>query len=180
MQTLWKNGTKKAFYGSVAQIAITLINWLIATVSPDSSLFIVTRILNIAAYVYFIMGIIDMKKAAAGTCLEGATKRLFVAIVVAVVGIAIKLIPGTDFISWIPELAAYILFWTGYAMIKTNAVNWKANFGGRKLCLASLISLIIVLVGLIPVIGTIAGLILNIFVVAFTIQGWKAIAESEL
>lgn len=183
MQTLWKSGTNKAFRGSVAQLIIGLVSGLLggaAVVTGMFGLVLVVALANIAAYVYFIMGITEMKKAAVGSTLEAATQRLYIAIIVAVVGVLIGLIPGGKFIAWIPSLASYILFWTGYAMIKNTAVDANAKLGGQKLCSAALLSLIGVVIALIPIVGTIVTFVLSIVAIVFTIQGWKALAQSNL
>lgn len=183
MQNLWNSGTNKAFRGSVAQLIIGIVGGLFAAAAAVTGMFgvvLLIAIANIAAYIYFIIGITEMKKAAVGSSLEAATQRLYVAIIVALVGVVIGLIPGGKFIAWIPSLASCILFWTGYAMIKNNAVDENAKLGGQKLCTATLLSLIGVVVALLPVLGAIVTLVLSIVAIVFTIQGWKAIAQSSL
>ena len=118
---------------------------------------ILVTLVTLGAYVYYFIGLNEMKKAAANTNLQEGTSRLYIG-----------------------ALAGFIVTWLGYSSIKANATNAKAQFGGAKLSSSALFSVIGIVVGLIPVIGWIAALVLEILALVFAIQGWKALAESEL
>ena len=97
-----------------------------------------------------------------------------------IIATALGFIPMIGIVGSLVGLAGFIVTWLGYSSIKANATNAKAQFGGAKLSSSALFSVIGIVVGLIPVIGWIAALVLEILALVFAIQGWKALAESEL
>ena len=192
MSNLWKSGTKKAYYGYVAQLIISLVGGLIASLIalgsaasslakgevPTSSLVvpIIVALVAVAALVYYFMGVKEMKEAAANTTIAVGTNRLFIAAILCICGV----IPVIGIVGSLVGLAGFIVAWTGYSEIKNNAVDADAKFGGAKLSSSALLSLIAIIVALIPIIGWIATLVLEIIALVFAIQGWKALAKSEL
>ena len=196
MNNLWKSGTKKAFYGYIAQLVISLAGGIIISLttlgSVASSLAsgdapagaiimpIIVALLAVAGLVYYVMGVTEMKKAAANTNLAVATSRLFLGAVLSICGQVVAIIPVIGIVGSLLSLAGFIVAWTGYSQIKTNANDANAKFGGTKLSTSALLSVIGAVVAIIPVLGWIAGPILSIIALVFAIQGWKALANSEL
>jgi hypothetical protein len=194
MNNLWNSGTKKAFYGYVGQLVISLVGGVIVSLSTLSSLaqsinsgkpslpigVILVTLVTLGAYVYYFIGLNEMKKAAANTNLQEGTSRLYIGALLGIIATALGFIPMIGIVGSLVGLAGFIVTWLGYSSIKANATNAKAQFGGAKLSSSALFSVIGIVVGLIPVIGWIAALVLEILALVFAIQGWKALAESEL
>lgn len=196
MSNLWKSGTKKAYYGYVAQLIISLVGGLITSLIalgsaasslakgevPTGSLVvpIIVALVAVAALVYYFMGVKEMKEAAANTTIAVGTNRLFIAAILCICGQVLGVIPVIGILGSLVGLAGFIVAWTGYSEIKNNAVDANAKFGGAKLSSSALLSLIAIIVALIPLIGWIATLVLEIIALVFAIQGWKALANSEL
>lgn len=196
MNNLWKSGTKKAFYGYIAQLIISLVGGFIVSLTtlgsvasslasgevPTGALVmpIIVALLAVAGLVYYVIGINEMKKAAANTNLAVATSRLFLGAVLSICGQVVAIIPAIGIVGSLLSLAGFIVAWTGYSQIKANAVDANAKFGGAKLSSSALLSLIAIIVALIPLIGWIAAIVLDIIALVFAVQGWKALANSEL
>ena len=194
MNNLWNSGTKKAFYGYVGQLVISLVGGVIVSLSTLSSLaqsinsgkpslpigVILVTLVTLGAYVYYFMGLNEMKKAAANTNLQEGASRLYIGALLGIIATVLGFIPMIGIVGSLVGLAGFIVTWLGYSSIKANATNAKAQIGGAKLSSSALFSVIGIVVGLIPVIGWIAALVLEILALVFAIQGWKALAESEL
>lgn len=180
MNTLWKNGTKKAFYGFLTANVIAIILSVFGmAIGVIPFLGTILNLVIVAAYVFFILGIVAMKNSAAGTSVESATKRLFIGAILLAVGALVEILPVISMIDWAVTLAAFIVMWTGYAMLK-NAADQNAQYAGKKLALSALLSAIAAVVDFIPVIGWIAEPVLLIIAFIFAFQGWKALSKSEL
>ncbi len=194
MNNLWNSGTKKAFHGYIAQLVLSLVGGVIISLSVlataakalstgQASLpvgAIIVTLATLAAYVYYFIGLNEMKKAAANTNLQEGTSRLFIGAILGIIATALGFIPMISLIGSLVGLAGFIVTWLGYSSIKANATNAKAQFGGAKLSSSALLSVIAVVVAIIPVLGWIATIVLEILALIFAIQGWKALSESEL
>lgn len=194
MNNLWKTGTKKAYYGYIVQLIISLVGGLIVSLATLGSaakalstgevsfsvLPLLVGLVSIAAYVYYFLGINDMKKSAASTSVEEGTSRLFIGVILSICGSLLGLIPVISIVGTLVSLAGFIVTWLGYSSIKTKAVDANAKFGGTKLSTSALLSVIAIVTAIIPIVGWIATIILEIIALVFAIQGWKALANSEL
>jgi hypothetical protein len=196
MGNLWKSGTLKAYYGYVAQLGIGVIGGIILGLMKPNALemmagqgsgylimTIVLAILTVAAYVYFFMGIKEMKTAAVGTSLELATSRLYIGAILGICGNVLSAIPLISILSIlgaIVSLVGFIFVWLGYDAMKKGAANEAAKLGGAKLSTTALLSVISAVVVFIPVIGWIAAAVINVIAIKFAYDGWKLVAESEL
>lgn len=192
MTALWENGTKKAFYGYVAQLAIALIGGIIvdyltptpweilmgADATPALIAAIIVAIAGIAALVYHILGLKDMKNAAAGTNLEVATQRLWLAAILGICGSVFTLI--SVIIGSLITLAGFIIAWTGYAQIKTNGTDESARTAGSKLVIFAILTVVAGVVTIIPGFGDFFANIINVVALYFAYVGWKSLAESRL
>ena len=194
MTNLWKRGTQKAYYGYVAQLAISLLGgFLVELMTPNALelamgatptgaivVALLVALASVAAFVYYVLGVKDMKAAAAGSNLETATNRLWLGAILGICGSVLSVIPVISIIGALVALAAFIVSWTGYSAIKANANDENAKLGGSKLATVCLLSVIAAVAGLIPVAGWILALIIEIVALVFALQGWKALANSEL
>lgn len=194
MNNLWKTGTKKAYYGYIVQLIISLVGGLIVSLATLGSaakalstgevsfsvLPLLVGLVSIAAYVYYFLGINDMKKSAASTSVEEGTSRLFIGVILSICGSLLGLIPVIAIVGTLVSLAGFIVTWLGYSSIKIKAVDANAKFGGTKLSTSALLSVIAIVTAIIPIVGWIATIILEIIALVFAIQGWKALANSEL
>lgn len=181
MANLWTSGTKKAFYGFLtANVVAVILSAFGMAIGVVPFLGTLLDLVVLAAYVFFILGIVAMKNSAAGTSVEAATKRLFIGAILLAVGALVEVLPVISMISWIVTLAAFIVMWTGYAMLKNDAADEKAKYAGNKLALSALLSAIAAVVDFIPVIGWIAEPVLLVIAFIFAFQGWKALSNSEL
>lgn len=193
MTNLWKSGTQKAFYGYMANLAISVIGGLILWMLEPSVLevlagggsgyftaLIIFGLAGVAALVYYIMGLNEMKKAAANTSLEDATQRLFIGAALTIGSLVLSSFNTTLLFGALLGLAGFIVTWTGYSMVKDSATDANAKFGGEKLAFSALIVAIAYVVDLVPVIGDLAALCLEAWAAYIAYQGWKALTESEL
>ena len=194
MANLWKAGTQKAYYGYVAQLAIGLLGGFIVEMMSPSAVelvmganmtgalvvSVVVGIASIAAFVYYLLGIKDMKAAAAGSNIQVATSRLWTGAVLGLVGSVIAIIPAIGIVGALLSLAGFIVSWTGYSELKNNAGDENAKVGGAKLANVCLLSVIAAVAAFIPAAGWIIALVLEVVALVFALQGWKLIAESEL
>lgn len=195
MTALWKSGTKKAYYGYVANLIIGLVGGIIISLSTLSAVAetvatgevsypigaLLVGLAGIAAFVYYFLGVNEMKKAAASTALATGTNRLFIGAIIYIVAMALSLIPMMPaIVASLVELVGFIIIWTGYSEIKKNATDANAQLGGANLSTSALLSVIAAVVILIPVLGWIAALVLEIIALVKAIKGWKLLAESEL
>ena len=130
MTNLWKSGTQKAFYGYMANLAISVIGGLILWMLEPSVLevlagggsgyftaLIIFGLAGVAALVYYIMGLNEMKKAAANTSLEDATQRLFIGAALTIGGLVLGSFNTTLLFGALLGLAGFIVTWTGYSMV---------------------------------------------------------------
>lgn len=193
---LWKSGTQKAYYGYVAQLIIGLVGGLVTSLAtlgsaaaslasgeiPTGSniIGIIIALISVAALVYYLLGINEMKQSAAETKLAVATNRLFIGACLAILGSVLGVIPVIGLVGSLVALAGFIVTWTGYAQIKDNATDENAKLGGTKLSTSALLSVIAAVVAIIPIIGWIATLVLEIIALVYAINGWKSLACSEL
>lgn len=194
MANLWKAGTQKAYYGYVAQLAIGLLGgFLVEMMTPNAmeiimgadptaalATSVVVALASVAAFVYYLIGIKEMKSAASGSSLEVATGRLWAGAILGLCGSVLAVIPVLSLVGVLLGLAGFIVSWTGYSAFKTDAADEKAKEGGAKLANVCLLSVISAVVALIPGAGWILTLIIDIVALVFALQGWKAVAESEL
>ena len=193
MTNLWRSGTQKAFHGYMANLAISVLGSIVLWVLEPNAIeillgqiegylvaSIIFAIAGAAALVYYILGLNEMKKAAEGTNLADATQRLFIGAILAVVGSILCGFLATAIIGGLLGLAGFIVAWTGYSLIKNNATDANAKFGGEKLALSALITAIAFVAGLLPVVGSIFALCLEIWALYVALQGWKALAASEI
>lgn len=194
MTNLWKAGTLKAYYGYVAQLAIGLLGgFIVEMMTPNAMemmmgasatgalvVSIIVAIASIAAFVYYLLGIKDMKAAAAGSNIEVGTSRLWTGAILGLCGSVLAVIPVISIIGALLGLAGFIVSWTGYSAIKANASDEKAKVGGGKLATVCLLSVIAAVAAFIPAAGWIISLVLEVVALVFALQGWKLIAESEL
>jgi hypothetical protein len=194
MTNLWKAGTLKAYYGYVAQLAIGLLGgFIVEMMTPNAMemmmgasatgalvVSIIVAIASIAAFVYYLLGIKDMKAAAAGSNIEVGTSRLWTGAILGLCGSVLAVIPVISIIGALLGLAGFIVSWTGYSAIKANASDENAKVGGGKLATVCLLSVIAAVAAFIPAAGWIISLVLEVVALVFALQGWKLIAESEL
>ena len=200
MNTIWKSGTKKAYYGYLGSLILGFLGSIVIAVSALSGAAqlvstgqvstpvfpIIVYIAVFAATAYYIMGLAEMKKAAESTALASGTSKLFnaaiISAVVAVLNVIFLFTPiiGSGIILAIADLVAFFIMWKGFSEIKENATNAFAQEGGAQLAKSSLLSLIAAVVALIPVIGSLAALVLLIIALIKAIKGWKALANSDL
>lgn len=197
MTALWKKGTKQAYYGYVASLLVGLLGGAIVSLMSLASaastltgnvegmlgaaaVSIVIGLIGIAATVFYLIGVNSMKKAAANTALATGTSRLFLGAILSICGSILAIIPMIGIVGSLVALVAFIITWTGYSQIKNNAADANAQLGGAKLSSSALLSVISAIVAFIPMIGWVASLVLDIIALVFAIQGWKALANSEL
>lgn len=199
MNNLWKSGTKKAYHGYVAQLIIGLVggffvsmatvgNFVSAVDKGDAEGALsaangpttVLAIITLAGYAYYFLGINEMKKSSTSTSVEEGSSRLWLGAIVSICGTVLGLIPAIGIVGKIAGIAGFIITWMGYSSIKNNATDANAKFGGAKLSTSTLLSVIAIIVAFIPLIGWLATLVLDIIALVFAIQGWKALAKSEL
>lgn len=178
---LWKESVNKAFYGF---LALTLLGGVIGTivslVSGASALPTIIRILALAGYVYYFIGIRGMKIASVGNVIEPGTSQVYTGALCALIGAVIGVIPVIGFIGSILEIVAFVLIFLGFGKIRDLAKNANAAAGAKQLWLAMLLGLIGAVISFIPFIGGIIDMIISIVVLVFGFLGWKNISNSEL
>lgn len=202
MNNLWKSGTQKAYYGYVAQLVIAIAGGLILSLMKPTlieramgqgagydTMSIIFGLAAVAAWIYYFLGIKEMKEATVKTNLEVATNRLYIACIIILVAAGLSLLLDffddgasiliTLVVIGIAELAGFILTWTGYALLKNSSTDANAKEGGTHLCTSALITVIATAIGLIPALWWL-GLIGEIAALYFAFQGWKTLANSEI
>ena len=116
-------------------------------------------------------------------CAEGDAKTIgsiYTATILQMIGILLGFIPFIGIIGAILNIVAWVMLLMAYSNLKNSSTfPTKAKEGSEKIYTAMILSLAGAIIGWIPFIGFIGG-ILSICALVMTIKGWKLIAEAEV
>lgn len=150
----------------------------------------VVGIINLVAYIGIIYGLfvyytgLKLFAPSLDTVGENAVKNLsygallmMIASLCAATGLFIPFVGSI--ISLLCSVAAFILNILGYsALQKSETLNELGKSGAKQLYIGFILAIIAVCVGWIPLIGSIAALVLNIMYWVYLFQGWGKIRTS--
>ena len=134
-------------------------------------------IVVIVAVIWFFISLGNWKKVVDAADVPGVQK-LWLASLLAICGAVIGWIPFIGIVGNILALVALILQLMGFAALKNSTTLPEgARVGAKKLFTALIISIIGSIIGWIPFLGWIGG-ILGIIALILQLVGWKRIANS--
>lgn len=167
-------------FSSVADIATAAATGDATALLGGSMMGVLSTICNIVVIVatlWFFISLGNWKKVVDAADVPGVQK-LWLASLLAICGAVIGWIPVIGIVGSILALVALILQLMGFAALKNSATLPEGARGGaKKLFTALIISIIGSIVGWIPLLGWIGG-ILGIIALILQLVGWKRIANS--
>ncbi|MCH5334237.1 MAG: hypothetical protein J1D86_00335 [Alistipes sp.] len=192
----WKLTTKKIYQGvllfSLCGVAKqVLAPFLTANAvaafangsSSSSSLTMVNALLTIAiiaGYVLFFLGIQGFQNVTEQNDVPHV-KRLYVATILLIISYVLSFIPIINFICWILNLVAFILMLLAYSALKKSPTfPALARKGASLLFIAMILDIVAAVFGLIPLLGLIVKVPLDIVAFVLVLIGWKRISDADV
>lgn len=190
---LWKDETKKLFWGFIAMIVFSVITAILPLVSVDIAAAVIAKHLGVMSAYTVIVPLIALciyvflylsaNKLAKG--IEGAAGKGFKLVAVSFCLTAVaQLISFIPYAGWILVgligLVAAILMMIGFADIKGDEkVSLTARGGANFLFIASILALVAAVFAFIPAVGGILALIISLVAFVLEILGWVRLQKIE-
>ncbi len=192
---LWKASVNKAYYGFLTYTLLGgVVGAIVSLVSGAAGIAslvsgggggalagpIIVGILALAGYVYYFLGIKGMKESAAETVLGQGTAQLYKGALLGLIGAGVALIPFIGFIGAILKIVGFVFMMMGFNVIRKIALNEQAAKGAQQLWIMMILSLVAVAINIIPLVGAVISMLINIAVLVFAFLGWRNFSNSEL
>jgi hypothetical protein len=190
----WKSAVKKAFFG---YLGATLVNGFLALlitllliaifgwgyILSLPFLIIIFGLISLAGYIFYFIGVKEMKDVSVGTSWANATNQLFIGSILGLVAMVINVIPLMGWLASIVSIASFIFSLLAYNELRKMKSSIKLAQGANLLFVSSIVSLVGAVISiifiLIPIVGMVFQLLFGILTLILTFLGWKAISESE-
>jgi len=190
----WKSAVKKAFFGYLGAtffngfLAVFITLLLVAIFGYGyilSLLFlpILFGIIALAGYIFYFLGIKEMKDVAAGTSWEKPTNNLFIGAILGLVSVIIDFIPLMGWLASILAIVGFVFSLLAYNELRQVKSSSKLASGAKLLFIASIVGIagavFSIIIGWVPVVNVVFELLFGLATLVLTFFGWKAISESE-
>lgn len=179
---VWKDGVRKAYYSFVGAAFLGILAAIFSFIPlVGIVLNIVVGVLMIVCYVFFILGLKNMKSSVINQDDAAAINNIYTGTIISIVAVVLSLIPVINIVGGILAIVAFVMMLLGfYRMSKSVSLPLAAKSGAFLLYVSMIVDVAGSILGFIPVAGLVIEAIAAVAVFVLCLMGWKKIADSEL
>ncbi|MBO8473011.1 MAG: hypothetical protein IAB81_05220 [Bacteroidetes bacterium] len=179
---IWRSGVKKAFYGFIGVTFLGILAAIFSVIPVIGWILnIVTGILIIVSYVYFLMGLKDMRASLINLDDAAAVSNIYTGSIIGIVAAVVSAIPFISVAGGVLAIISYVMMLVGfYRMRNSISLPELAKSGAFILFIGMILDIVGSLLGFIPIAGPVVEAIISLAVFVLAIMGWKRISDSEI
>ena len=152
---IWRSGVKKAFYGFIGVTFLGILAAIFSVIPVIGWILnIVTGILIIVSYVYFLMGLKDMRASLINLDDAAAVSNIYTGSIIGIVAAVVSAIPFISVAGGVLAIISYVMMLVGfYRMRNSISLPELAKSGAFILFIGMILDIVGSLLGFIPIAG---------------------------